>query len=194
MAKKLSKKQITIYAVAALALLAVGAAAYVHNTRPKSTANTVTPTETPASKQDQGTNHPGQGSASGSGSSSGSTNSSSPSPTPQTDPQYNSSTLASPYGQAFGHNTILLDGSDQTKSPQEESSCNSVLGSTCDIWFTKDSTTIKLGAKAVDDNGTAIFDWNANSIGLTKGTWQVKFVASKSGQTSESPNYTLTVQ
>ncbi len=189
MAKKYNRKQITTLVVAVLALVAVGAAAYVRDTRPaKSTNNaTVNPkTDTTASSQDKGSNHPGQGSASGSTPSSSSTSSSTS--TPATDPSHNSSTLAAPTGQFVSNHDISLSGAGG-KSPAESSECKTVAGASCEIKLkNSDGTIISLGIKQADPNGEVIFDWNASSdpTKLSEGTWTVTATATYNSQTASA--------
>jgi hypothetical protein len=188
----------SLVAIGALALLAVGAAAYVHSTRPtKSTAKTVTPTETPASSVDQGANHPGQGSAGGS--STATTPSSSTSTSPTTDPKYNSTTLTPPV-QTFNksHTPVSLSQTDSTQSdfPSLDSTCKTVEGATCEIHAALGSTTkVVAGPTTVADAVNGLdFQWNAKTGGLSVGTWTITAVAKKDGQTTTSTATTLEVR
>lgn len=64
------------------------------------------------------------------------------------------------------------------------STCNSTPGAVCQIQFTKGSTTKKLPMKTVDSGGAAYWAWQPDSIGLTKGTWQISVVATLGSQRS----------
>ncbi len=135
------------------------------------------------------TDHPGAGAA-GVGSSS-TAGSGSPSSPTSTSPQTTStgsptSSIGKPSGQLLSNHTVSLSGNSS-----EESACQTVAGATCDIRLTGPNGTVKtLGAKAVDANGSAIFDWNAASVGLSPGKWTVEAVASKGGDTEVSqPDY-----
>lgn len=198
MTKRANKKQITTLVIAVLALIAVGAAAYVRDTRPTKSSNsaTVNPkTDTAASSKDVNNNHPGQGSAAG-GNNSSST--ATPSPAPTTDPKYSSSTLAAPIGKPLVSNhTVSRSGTDPSNSPQEDSSCNTVPGATCYIQFTSSNGSVvkKTAAVTADENGVADIAWSAiqDPTNLAADTWTVIAVASSNGQTATSGSEKLVV-
>jgi hypothetical protein len=204
MARRFSKKQISLTVVATLAVLAVGAAAYVRTTRSSdktASATTVTPnkSETQASLLDKGDNSPGKGAVdtsttpgSGNASSTGTT-------TAQSDPKYNSSTLAAPT-QTFNksHTPVSLSQTDsnQPDYPSLDSTCMTVATATCEIHATLSGTAKTVaGPTTVTDASTGVdLPWNAKTVGLTPGTWTITAVAKLGTQTAASSTTTLEVK
>ncbi len=180
-----------------VALGLVSTAAYVYFNRPENRLATETkkPTDHPGAGAAEITNNPGSG-----GVAEGNEGGSYTSPSAnQTDPQYNSTTLASPI-QTFNKSRtpVSLSQTDtsQPDHPTLVSTCQSVAGATCEIHAILGSADIVVaGPMTVSDDTTgAEMSWNAKDKGLTKGVWTIKAVAKKGGQTSTSTsNYTLTV-
>ncbi len=198
------KKNLPLIITGVAALGLVGAAAYVHFSRP---ANQPAADTVPSV-------HPGAGAAGttnstvNTGAGTAGPTSTSPTPTPPpapsttSDPKYNSPSLAAPV-QTFNksHTPISLKQTDtnQPDYPSLVSTCQSVPGATCEILVVMGNSAITVAGPTVitDANGAANFSptsWNANDKGLSVGTWTIKAVAKKDGQTSTSTsNYTLTV-
>lgn len=198
------KKNLPLILTGLVALGLVGAAAYVHFSRAGKThtVEVVPP------------NHPGAGaagvndvgSASGAGAAGTGTNPSNnppppPAPTAATDPKYNSQTLAAP-SQTFNksHTPISLSqtNNSQPDYPSLDSTCQSVVGATCEIHAIKDGVDLLVAGPLTitdDTTGSVSFpSWNASDKHLTPGAWIIKAVAKKGGQIStSSSNYTLMV-
>jgi hypothetical protein len=111
--------------------------------------------------------------------------SASPSPTSQ---------LSEPPSGTFVSNHKPSLGGSSSPS-QEQSSCNSVPGAKCYIEFTKGDAVKTLPIQTLDNNGTAIWNWDIKTAGFSVGNWQIKAVVSLNGQSkSSSDNMSLEVQ
>lgn len=65
----------------------------------------------------------------------------------------------------------------------EVSVCNTTPGAYCNIEFINGNTTLSLSNTVVGSTGSVSWSWNINTIGLYKGNWTVKAVATLNGQT-----------
>jgi hypothetical protein len=65
----------------------------------------------------------------------------------------------------------------------EASTCNTSVGATCYIEFTKGSEVKKLDPETTDARGAAIWYWDVDTAGLNTGSWTVTAVATLNGQT-----------
>ncbi len=93
--------------------------------------------------------------------------------------------LAPPQGQLLSKHSISLSSNGPTNSPDQNSTCQSLVEAMCDIRLTGPGGIIKtLGQRAVDGWGGANFYWNAQTLGLTPGQWKVEAVSTKDGQTT----------
>lgn len=97
--------------------------------------------------------------------------------------------LASPSGQLLNVQTVSL-----SSGPSLESVCQTIANASCDIRLTQSGTTKYIGAQSTGSNGMVIFDWNAKTVGLTTGQWNVQAVVTQNGTTGVSHTEYLTVQ
>lgn len=88
-----------------------------------------------------------------------------------------STNLPAPSGTFISAHHVTL-----SSAPLLNSTCNTVVGATCEIQFSKDGVTKSLTAKASDKDGTVSWDWKLQDIGLTQGTWQIEAIATLNGQ------------
>jgi len=173
--KRIPKKTLVIgLAVVALAVAAVAVLELTHTIDlfPTKTPPPPTPQVIPGeTNTDKGSgNTQDKGSDKGTGSGSGDTTSTTPPLTPS--------------GNFVSNHKPNLGG---TPAPNnEQSSCTTTPGASCDITFTKDGVTKSLGAKTTDGNGSAFWSWTLQSVGLTEGTWEIKAVATLNGQTTSA--------
>jgi cytoskeletal protein RodZ len=100
-----------------------------------------------------------------------------------------STSLAAPSGQLLNVQTVSL-----SSGPGLESVCQTIANASCDIRLTQNDTTKYVGAQSTGSNGMVIFDWNAKSVGLTSGQWNVQAVVTQNGATGVSHTEYLTVQ
>ncbi len=84
-----------------------------------------------------------------------------------------------PFGNFVSSHTINME-------VNESSVCNTSVGATCVISFTKDGVTKSLESKATNSDGAAFWQWTPKSIGLTTGTWQITATASANGQNASA--------
>ncbi|HEU4914167.1 MAG TPA: hypothetical protein VFT16_02050 [Candidatus Saccharimonadales bacterium] len=80
-----------------------------------------------------------------------------------------------------------------SEAPLLQSSCETTPKITCQIFFVKGSTTLKLEAKTTDDGGAAYWTWKPGDIGLTTGAWKVQAKAT-SGSNSLSADDALPLE
>lgn len=103
--------------------------------------------------------------------------------------------IPKPTGQLLSKHTVSLSSVAGETSPDEESTCQSVSGATCEIKLTGPNGMVKyVGRKSMQDqnngNSIAIYNWNAKDLGLTAGRWKVEALASYGGATATSdPDY-----
>jgi hypothetical protein len=97
--------------------------------------------------------------------------------------------LAAPSGQLLNVQTVSL-----ASGPGLESICQTIANASCDIRLTQGSTTKYVGAQSTGVNGSVIFDWNAKTVGLTAGQWNVQAVVTQNNATGVSHTEYLTVQ
>lgn len=102
-----------------------------------------------------------------------------------------SSSIPEPTGQLLSKHRVSLSSTSPETGPDENSTCQTVTGATCDIKLTGPDGSVKyLGAQSVDAQGGAVFEWNAKNIGLSVGRWKVEAVATKDGSFATSdPDY-----
>jgi hypothetical protein len=89
--------------------------------------------------------------------------------------------LVAPYGNFISNHKPNLDGSPAPSS--EQSVCNTTVGATCQIIFTKDGVTKTLSAQTADGGGATYWEWTLQQVGLTPGTWKVTAKATLGSQT-----------
>ncbi len=97
--------------------------------------------------------------------------------------------LQAPSGTFVSNHHASLDPNDDRN--REQSTCNTNVGATCDITFTKDGVTKSLGsqtasASRASQTGTASWSWTPATLGLTPGSWKITAVASLNGQTKST--------
>jgi hypothetical protein len=117
-----------------------------------------------------------------SGAASSSAQSNSPKSPSQVDPD--TKTLAEPSGTFVN----LYDASADT---QMSSICNTTVGATCQVIFSKGNLSIALPARTVDSSGAASWAWTPGQIGLTSGHWHVTAKAALGSQTKTTDNGSL---
>lgn len=80
--------------------------------------------------------------------------------------------LTAPQGNFVSNHHPNLGG---TPTPNTETSvCNTTVGASCEIIFTKAGVTKSLPAQTTDAGGATYWNgWKLQDIGLTEGTWQV---------------------
>ncbi len=64
--------------------------------------------------------------------------------------------------------------------------CNTTPGAACTISFIKAGVTKSLTIETTDRGGSAYWNWKAQDIGLTSGTWSITAVATLNGQTKSA--------
>jgi cytoskeletal protein RodZ len=84
--------------------------------------------------------------------------------------------------QPFG-NFVSSHSPSLSQSPQMASVCNTTVGASCWIEFSKDTTVLSLKAVTTDNSGTAYWYWNLNDDGFSTGSWQITAKATLKGQT-----------
>ncbi|HSW74481.1 MAG TPA: hypothetical protein VLG16_01280 [Candidatus Saccharimonadales bacterium] len=92
-------------------------------------------------------------------------------------------TLATPTGDFVSNHHPNLSG--QPAPNTMSSTCTTTSGASCKITFTNTSTgeVQSLPSETTDRGGSAYWVWKLQDIQLTQGTWQVKAIATLSGQT-----------
>lgn len=78
-------------------------------------------------------------------------------------------------------------------NPKLQSNCTTSPSATCTITFTKDNTTKQLPVKSTDAGGSAFWEWDMKSIGLSQGSWKVQAVA-KSGPQTQTADDAMTLE
>lgn len=149
-----------------LALLVGSTIYYAHKRSP--TVKTIIPSQTPTqpSTSNSLTNSANQANSASS---------------EKTIPTNAQSVLGVPTGTFVSNHQPSLSGSPSSK--QEQSTCNTSPGATCDIEFSKNGITKALGAKTADSSGAVYWTWNIQDSGLTAGPWKITAKASLNGQT-----------
>lgn len=79
------------------------------------------------------------------------------------------------------HRPRLSESDDRLKVMQ--SSCVTTPGASCQIIFTKGSTTKTLPAQKTDAGGGTYWNWKLQDVGLTEGAWKVQAKATLGTQT-----------
>lgn len=157
------------YAIGAVIVLMVAVGAYIyqvnHEQKPIVTLNQYTKGQT--NKTSSSNNSSGQ-----------SVNSASSSKTEGT-----GTALVAPFGNFVSNHSPNLSGSPDPNSMT--SVCNTSPGASCQITFTKGSTTKSLPKQVTDAGGTTYWFWKLQDIGLTTGSWTVT-ATSNSGDKSLS--------
>ncbi|MEK7594274.1 MAG: hypothetical protein AAB436_01385 [Patescibacteria group bacterium] len=92
-------------------------------------------------------------------------------------------TLLMPSGTFVSNHHPSLSSSE---TAQEQSVCNTTVGATCEIRFTRGSETKKLEAKTTDSNGSVYWSWEVGTAGLGTGSWQITAYATLNGKTLSS--------
>jgi hypothetical protein len=92
-------------------------------------------------------------------------------------------TLTPPSGQFVSNHFPSLSDNDRKK---EVSVCNTTPGATCYIKFTKGGTTKQLSAQTADNNGTASWQWDVQTAGLSQGSWVITAVATLGNQSQSA--------
>lgn len=97
-----------------------------------------------------------------------------------------SSTLPAPTGQIVNVDQISLSADIKSStSPALISTCQTIVGASCTLKISG-AQTYTIQPTSSDGNGQFSFEWNAKTVGLTPGSWNVQAIASKGGQTSSS--------
>jgi len=86
--------------------------------------------------------------------------------------------LVAPYGALVSNHKPGKNGSNTI----EESECITTPGATCSMQFTQNGVIKTLDSEKTDSTGTAIWTWDVNKAGLTKGNWQVTAIAKLDSQ------------
>ncbi|HSW79529.1 MAG TPA: hypothetical protein VLG47_02010 [Candidatus Saccharimonadales bacterium] len=186
--KKSSKKPLIIIILIILLIAAIGFWIWNKNNSPPTNATVPTNTGTPATANPDvpgGTDeNPSTG---GGGSKDEGSN------TPGTAPD-SSVTPATPSGQFVSNHEPNLSGSPAPNT--ETSACTTTPGVLCKITFTSGSVVKSLPAQRTDSNGNTLWtNWTLQSVGLTKGSWQIAAVAtngSKSASVQDSSPLVVT--
>lgn len=93
-------------------------------------------------------------------------------------------TPATPSGTFVSNHHPNLDGDPAPN--QINSICQTTPGVTCEIRFTKESSTKILGASKVGSDGYVSWDWKLQDIGLSEGIWKIEVVAKNGDKTAIS--------
>lgn len=97
----------------------------------------------------------------------------------------NNASLYQPQGELSNKQSISLAGTTSQNDGTMDTTCISIPGISCTLKLVGPSgQIITIGQQSLDDNGVTEFIWNANSAGLTAGTWQVQLIVSNAGQTT----------
>jgi|GEM_PF-1662247 len=94
-----------------------------------------------------------------------------------------SATLAKPTGQTLNKHTISLSSNDLQNNAAMTTSCQTVIGGLCGLTFSGPGGAVKQVDPSATQSGGNQFDWNAKTLGLAPGTWQVQLLATYNGQT-----------
>jgi cytoskeletal protein RodZ len=101
--------------------------------------------------------------------------------------------LIAPTGTFVSNHHPNLGGSPAPN--EEQSTCNTTPGATCQISFTYNGITKTLPAQTADSGGATYWTWTLQDIGLTQGSWHIQATASLNGTTlTASDALTLEVQ
>lgn len=178
-----SKKSKKVYVIIAVALIVVAGviAFFVYrssaNKKPATTASQLTKGEvsTSGNKSSDKPDKSGSSSTSGLGSqTSDDKNEASNQPSAN-------ATLIAPTGTFVSNHRPNLSGSPAPS--EEQSTCNTTPGATCQISFTYNGVTKSLPAQTADSGGATYWTWNLQDIGLTEGSWQIQATARLNGKT-----------
>lgn len=90
-------------------------------------------------------------------------------------------TLIAPTGTFVSNHRPNLGGSPAPN--EEQSTCNTTPGATCQISFTYNGVTKSLPAQTADSGGATYWTWDLQDIGLTEGSWQIQATARLNGKT-----------
>lgn len=102
--------------------------------------------------------------------------------------------LARPVGSFTNKAAVSLGSTDPLVSPELVSTCRGLPGATCTITLSgPGNATATLGSQVLDTEGSTLTAWNAATLGLTPGQWQLTASLMAFGQTSISPVYIITV-
>lgn len=88
--------------------------------------------------------------------------------------------LSKPYGSFVSNHMPSLSGAP---GPAEESVCNTTIGASCSISFSKGITVKSLPSQKVDAAGAAYWNWSVKEIGLEQGEWKISAQSSLKNQT-----------
>ncbi len=103
-------------------------------------------------------------------------------------------TYSQPYGQLLSRQSLSLSSTGLAGGPLMDTTCSAFNGGSCNISIIgPNNQVIDLGTKAFDSYGGAEFNWNAATLGLIPGSWQIKATLSAYGQTVATSTQTLTV-
>ena len=87
--------------------------------------------------------------------------------------------LAAPDGVFVSNHKPSLSASNQMSS-----SCRTTVGATCEIRFTKAGEVKILGPNKVGVDGSILWYWTLQQIGLSQGSWQIEAVVTLNGKTA----------
>jgi hypothetical protein len=90
-------------------------------------------------------------------------------------------TLIAPTGTFVSNHRPNLSGSPAPN--EEQSTCNTTPGATCQISFTYNGVTKSLPEQTADSGGATYWTWSLQEIGLTEGSWQIQATARLNGKT-----------
>jgi hypothetical protein len=102
-------------------------------------------------------------------------------------------TLQAPTGDLLSKHTISLSSSDPTSNPDENSTCQTEAGASCQLRLNSSSGVVKTVGPMTAASGVANFNWNAKQAGLTPGNWTIVAIATFNGQSATSSPDSLTV-
>lgn len=187
LAKKIYKNKKVLILLTAIAIIVVGGAVYIKFGQRHYGTDTTTQTHSTATKQYAAT--------SDSGKTNGTAGKSSASPSSNGQSAGSNGSLPAPTGQLLNKQAISLSSGSPETNADIESICQTIAQATCDIRLTGPNGQVKtVGARNTGSSGAVIFDWNAQTVGLTPGKWAVQAVATQNNQTGTSHTEYLQVQ
>jgi hypothetical protein len=108
--------------------------------------------------------------------------------------------LAAPTGQLLNLQCVSLSstqsacGGSAPDTPSMQSVCQTIANASCNIKLSNGSAVKYVGAQGTGSNGMVVFNWNANSVGLTPGTWTVQAIVNQGNSSGISHSEYLAVK
>lgn len=189
---KKSKKVYLIIAVAAVIIIGGVVAFLMHRSSENKkkhihTASQLTKGETGSSTSGGNTNNSNSSDASNLGSQTSDDKNDTGSQTGST------AKLIAPTGTFVSNHHPNLGGSPAPN--EEQSTCNTTPGATCQISFSNNGVTKTLPPQTADSGGATYWTWTLQDIGLTQGSWHIQAIATLNGSTLTATDaMTLEVQ